>query len=119
MSDPDDLAPCLKACAEALLATRQCANACIRSGDRTLEACALLDLDCAALCEATISALSLQSPHHGDFCALCAHLCRACAQECAKHPHAHCRRCAEACLACAKACDQHAGERHPLGTAVE
>lgn len=112
----EDLEPCMKACAQALLATRQCANACIRSGDRLLEACALIDLDCAAQCEATIGALSRESPHHGDFCALCAHLCRACAEECEKHEHhAHCKRCAEACRACAAACEPHAGERHELG----
>nr|WP_297382702.1 four-helix bundle copper-binding protein [uncultured Roseateles sp.] len=110
----EDLEPCMRACAEALLATRQCANACIRSGDRTLEACALLDLDCAAVCEATLGALSRESEHHGDFCALCAHLCRACAEECERHSHAHCKRCAQACRACAEACDVHAGERHRL-----
>ncbi|WP_343632224.1 four-helix bundle copper-binding protein [Roseateles sp.] len=116
MSAQEDLEPCLTACAQALLATRHCANACIRSGDRTLEACALIDLDCAAICEATISALSSESPHHGDFCALCAHICRACARECAQHQHAHCRRCAQACEACAAACEVHAGERHRLAS---
>lgn len=109
---PDQLAAVIQACEDALRATQICANACIRSGDRMLERCALLDLDCAAICQATLSALTRGSEHHGDFCALCAHICRACAEECEQHVHAHCKRCAQACRACADACAVHAGERH-------
>ncbi|UXH76251.1 four-helix bundle copper-binding protein [Roseateles amylovorans] len=108
------LADCAAACSQALQAALACANACIRSGDRSLESCTLLALDCADICQATLGALTRASDHHGDFCALSAHLCTVCADECERHPHAHCKRCAQACRACAEACAVHAGERHSL-----
>lgn len=115
-TDPttEDLSPCVAACLAALEQAQSCANACIRSGDRSLEACALAALDCASICEPTLGVLLRQSPHHGDFCALCQHICRVCAEACEQHQHAHCRRCAAACRACESACAVHAGERHAL-----
>lgn len=110
----DDVSACLSTCLAALQYTQECANASIRSGDRTLEGCALICLDCAAICQATISVLARGSEHHGDFCALCEHVCRACAEECEKHQHVHCRRCAAACRECERACAVHASERHSL-----
>lgn len=107
----DDLQACIEACEEALHACQECAAADIREGGGA--ECALINLDCADMCAATLNALARGSLHHGDFCALCAHLCRVCAQACAIHAdkHAHCKRCQEACEACATACDQHAKER--------
>lgn len=86
----EDLSACVAACLAALEQSQACANACIRSGDRMLENCALLSLDCAAICQATLNVLLRQSDHHGDFCALCQHICNACARECEQHQHAHC-----------------------------
>ncbi|EER60237.1 protein of unknown function DUF326 [Acidovorax delafieldii 2AN] len=113
----DNITACIEACEEALHACQECAAHDIReSGHGDMGACALLNLDCADICAATLNALARRSPHHGDFCALCAHVCRTCAAECAKHAgeHAHCARCQQACEACASACEQHASERHPL-----
>ncbi|HNP21719.1 MAG TPA: four-helix bundle copper-binding protein [Panacibacter sp.] len=39
-------------------------------------------------------------------CRLCADICEACANECAKHDTDHCRECATVCLSCAKMCRQ-------------
>lgn len=107
----DDLQACIEACEEALHACQECAAADIREGGDAQ--CALINLDCADICAATLNALARGSQHHGDFCALCAHLCRVCAQACEIHAgkHAHCKRCQEACEACATACDEHAKER--------
>lgn len=110
----EDLSTCLAACQAALQACQECAASDLGEGDPKMWACALINLDCADICEATIKALARRSPHHGDFCAICEHLCRACASECAKHDTEHCRRCKEACIRCAAACSQHAGERHAL-----
>lgn len=74
----EDLSACVAACLAALEQSQACANACIRSGDRMLENCALMSLDCAAICQATLNVLLRQSDHHGDFCALCQHICNAC-----------------------------------------
>lgn len=105
-----DLQVCIEACEEALHACQECAAADIREGGGAQ--CALINLDCADICAATLKALARGSDHHGDFCALCAHLCRVCAQACASHAdkHSHCARCKQACEACAAACDKHARE---------
>ena len=118
MSTPhseQDFAECIEACEEALHACQECAAHDIREGSHGDNgACALLNLDCADICAATLNVLARRSPHHGDFCAVCAHICKACAAECAKHAdkHEHCKRCQAACEACALACGKHAAERH-------
>ena len=107
------LQACIEACEEAIHACQECAAADIREGMADMANCALLNLDCADICAATMNALARGSVHHGDFCALCAHICRAYAAECAKHAdkHEHCARAQQACEACAAECDTHATER--------
>ncbi|RYE49654.1 MAG: four-helix bundle copper-binding protein, partial [Sphingobacteriales bacterium] len=40
-----------------------------------------------------------------ELCSLCADICEACGNECAKHKHMeHCQECAAACKACAEEC---------------
>lgn len=105
----EDLNACIEALEECLHQCQHCAGHDIREGGMMAE-CALLNLDCAAICTATLSAMARHSAHHGDFAKLCAHICRECAAECSKHDHDHCKRCAAACEACATECDKHAGE---------
>ncbi|MBC7700479.1 four-helix bundle copper-binding protein [Aquabacterium sp.] len=109
---PQDFDECIEACEEALHFSQQCAAADIREADPAMVKCALLCLDCADICATTLKAMARRSNHHGDFCALCAHICRACADECARHDHVHCKQCQAACEACAVACAKHASERH-------
>ena len=110
-SEMANVQSCIQACEEAMRACQVCAAADIREGQNN---CALINLDCADICAATLNVMSRGSPHHGDFCALCAHICRACAAECAKHAsmHQHCAECQAACERCAAECDKHARERH-------
>ncbi|RZI86732.1 MAG: four-helix bundle copper-binding protein [Rubrivivax sp.] len=112
-----DFDECIRACQAALQACQVCVSADVRESHEDMENCILINLDCADMCEATIKVLARQSPHHGDFCAVCTHLCRACAAECAKHDHEHCQRCRAACEQCAHACGKHASEGHSLGAA--
>ena len=106
----EDLTSCIEAVEEALHASQHCASHDIREGHT---GCALINLDCADACAATLNALARHSAHHGDFCALCAHLCDEAASECEKHAdqHEHCRMCAEACRKCAAECRKHASEK--------
>lgn len=108
----ESLAACIEACEEAMHASQACAAADIKEGGSA--SCALINLDCADICAATLNALARGSDHHGDFCALCAHICTVCAQACAQHAaqHVHCAACQAACEACAAACKKHAKERH-------
>ncbi len=103
---------CIDACEEALHACQACAAYDIRDASPGMAQCSLINLDCADACAATLNALARHSDHHGDFCALCSHLCRVCSEECGKHDHQHCRKCKEACDRCAAACAKHASEKH-------
>lgn len=109
IAEQDNKQTCIEACEEAIHACQTCAAADIREGRSQ---CALINLDCSDICIATMNALARNSPHHGDFCALCAHICRQCAAACAPHAkeHAHCAACQAACEKCAVECDKHAPE---------
>lgn len=112
-SENKNLQDCIEACEEAIHASQACAAADIREGSAQ---CALINLDCADICSATMNALARNSAHHGDFCKLCAHICRQCAAACAAHAkeHTHCAICQSACEKCAAACEKHAAEAHAI-----
>jgi len=99
----------IEALEECVHACQDCASHDIRHGGE-MAACALINLDCADICAATLNAMARHSAHHGDFAKLAAHICRECAAECAKHDHEHCKRCATACQKAAVELDKHAGE---------
>ena len=98
----------IEALEECIHACSHCASHDIREGN--MVECALICLDCADICAATLKVMARHSTHHGDFAKLCAHICRECAAECNKHDHEHCKQCAAACEKCAAECDKHATE---------
>jgi hypothetical protein len=102
---------CIAACSAAIAACQACAAADFRAGTML---CALINLDCADICSATMNVLARGSVHHGDLCCVCAHICRACAAACEPHAsvHEHCAICMRACEHCAWECTKHAKERH-------
>ncbi len=90
-----------------------CAAACTREEDvKMMAACIRLDMECAAICYAAASLMSMGSSKAKEICRICAEICEACAQECDKHGQHmdHCRQCAEACHRCAEECRSMAGE---------
>jgi hypothetical protein len=102
---------CIAACLEAIRACHTCAAEDIRLGTSL---CALICLDCADICLATMNSMARRSSHHGDFAAVCAHICHACEAACEPHAElfAHCAACQLACQKCAAECIKHAKERH-------
>ena len=101
---------CIDACNTCADACDHCATACLDEEHVSwMAACIRNDIDCAAICRLAAGFMSRGSEHAKKVCALCAHLCEACAAECAKHDNTHCKACAEACTACAKACRTMAG----------
>jgi hypothetical protein len=103
---------CIDACFSAVETCTACADACLSERDVShLVPCIRLNLDCAAVCNATgnIMARSNKAGHRQLLeaqLANCTAFCRACAEECRRHGdmHRHCAVCAEACTACAEAC---------------
>ena len=68
-------------------------------------ALAQLDRDCADICALTARYVARGSDHAKHLLSLCADICKACGDECAKHTHMqHCQECADACRRCEEAC---------------
>lgn len=96
---------CIDACANCATACHHCATACLQDPDVAMMArCIALDIDCAAVCELAAGAMARGSDFAPSVCALCADVCDACGEECARHQAQHCQRCADACRICAEEC---------------
>jgi len=90
-------------------ACNNCYSACLEEEHiDMMRECIRLDRECADICAFAVKAMQSNSPFVKEICQLCALICQACGDECAKHDHDHCQRCAEACYACAEACRQMA-----------
>lgn len=109
MPEQNNFHGCIQACEDVIHASQACAAAAIREGNGNS---AFTNLDCADICTATMNALARGSKYHGDFCRLCAHICRTCAAACSLHAkeHAHCVTSQRACEKCAVECDKHTAE---------
>ena len=104
-----------------------CADACLGesgSADR-LRRCIGLNLDCAAVCAATLALATRQTETapavvHAQLHA-CALVCQACSEECGKHAsmHAHCATCSDVCRRCQAQCNQLLGEISDAGVVPE
>jgi hypothetical protein len=96
---------CVDACNACADACDHCAAACLQEQDvRMMARCIALDMDCAALCRLAAGAMARGSDHAQQICRLCAEVCDACGDECAKHTLDHCQACAQACRRCADEC---------------
>ena len=94
-SQIDALNACIAAC-------EHCSTACLQEADVQMMApCIGLTRDCADVCALTARLVARGSEHAEHLLKECAEICRACAEECAKHEHRHCQECAEACRRCA------------------
>lgn len=95
--------------AECVAMCNYCLNACLEEKDvHMMVRCIKLDKDCAEICETTLSFITSASAFTRDILQLCAAICKACAQECGKHPYQHCQDCANTCKKCADACEAYA-----------
>ena len=103
-------AACIEACNGCATACNHCAASCLKETDvKMMARCIALDMDCAAACQLAAATMARGSEFAKAICALCADICQACGEECAKHKHAHCQACAKACKDCAAACREMAG----------
>jgi len=103
---------CISACNACAAACDHCATACLKEDDvRMMARCVALEMDCAAICRLAAGFMARGSEFANQVCALCASICEACGQECAKHQHDHCQACAQACKRCADECRRMAGAR--------
>ena len=105
---------CIAACHACAVACNHCAACCLQEPDvKNMVRCIGLDSDCAQLCEVAVALMSGGSEFAPQLCALCADVCRACAEECSRHEMDHCQQCAEACRRCEQACSEMARHARP------
>jgi hypothetical protein len=98
---------CIQACHACALACDRCAAACLAEADpKAMARCIALDMDCADMCRLAAAMMARQSSFVHSMCELCAVVCKACAQECSRHPMDHCSACAQACTRCARECER-------------
>lgn len=96
---------CIDACNECAVACQHCAAACLQEPDvKSMARCIALDIECADICRLAASSMARDDEHAPAICAVCAEICEACGDECAKHPMDHCRECAQVCKRCAAEC---------------
>jgi hypothetical protein len=65
--------------------------------------------ECAKMCEMSVCGMSSNARFARQYCALCATVCDACAQECAMFKDQHCQQCAKECRTCALECRKKSG----------
>jgi hypothetical protein len=99
---------CIKACQACIVECEQCVTACLSEKDiKEMARCIQLDRDCSDICKLAVEMMARESEFAKQVCALCAVICKACGDECAKCSHMeHCKRCAETCLRCAEECQK-------------
>lgn len=98
-------ASCIEACYQCAAACDHCATACLTEDNvKMMARCIALDIDCAEICRISAGFMARNSEFASRLCALCAEICQACGDECAKHEHGHCQECAQACHRCAEEC---------------
>lgn len=96
---------CIDACNDCAVACDHCAASCLAEQDvKAMARCIALDMDCAQICRLASAYMSRGSEFSKALCRLCAEVCQACGDECAKHPMGHCQACAQACQRCAEEC---------------
>lgn len=96
---------CIEACHACVVACNHCASACLKEPDvKMMVRCIALDMDCAQVCALAAAMMSRDSQHAQAICAVCADICQACGDECAKHDMDHCQQCAKSCHHCAQEC---------------
>lgn len=96
---------CINECYSCATACDHCAASCLMEQDvKMMARCIALDMDCAQICRMAASTMARGSEFATTICGMCADVCEACGEECAKHQMAHCQECAEACRRCAAEC---------------
>lgn len=101
-----ELQKCIDDCNACITAARICLDQ--HLGEPDMKQCHQFCLDCIAMCTACVQLLASQSNYSKRVCAICAELCKACADECAKFDSDICQQCATKCNSCAESCQKMA-----------
>jgi len=106
-----EMQACLDECMRCAQTCEQTLAHCLEMGGRHAERnhIALLR-DCIRICQTSAAFLLSHSTYHTRTCAVCAEICRACAEDCERIDvkDEQMRECAAACRRCAESCERMA-----------
>ncbi|MDF2942940.1 MAG: ferredoxin [Herbinix sp.] len=101
---------CIEACTKCAQACYKCFYACINEPDlNARKSCVSILIECAMMCQMSVSMMSMNGQFSKEHCALCARICDSCAKECNTFNDEHCQKCAQECRSCADECRNMAG----------
>jgi len=101
----DKYKACVDLCYEAAMMSDKCAFDSLQEKDVSkLVKCIELNIYCSEMCRLAARFMALGDLYVSEILKLCADICEACGNECAKHPHDHCQRSAAVCKICADEC---------------
>lgn len=105
-----EMQECLRRCQECARACWETLAYCAQQGGDHVEAKHLEALlDCAQLCDTSVSLLARGSALHAQHCGVCADACKRCQKSCEQFKgDAQMQTCAEACARSAESCQQMA-----------
>lgn len=96
---------CIDACSKCTQACYECFYACLNEPDvNERKNCISMLIECAMMCQMSVSMMSMNGQYSKEHCSLCAKICDSCANECEMFEDTHCQECAQACQKCAEEC---------------
>jgi hypothetical protein len=108
---PREMQDCIDECQHCHATCLATVRHCLELGGPHAEARHItLMLDCAEICATSANFMLRGSAQHGRTCAICATVCRLCAEDCERidRDDPMMKECAEACRRCADFCEQMA-----------
>ncbi|MDK2809245.1 MAG: hypothetical protein PWP24_1983 [Clostridiales bacterium] len=100
---------CIDACTKCSQACYECFHACLNEPDvKERIQCICMLVECAMMCQMSVSMMSMHGKFEMAHCAICADVCDACAKECGGFSDQHCQECAAICKNCSKECQNMA-----------
>lgn len=105
---PEEVRRCIQDCLECANICEQTIAFCLQQGGPHAEPDHIRLLrDCAEMCLMAASMMSRGSAFHRQHCALCADVCKACADSCARvGQEPQMKACTDACRKCEQSCRQ-------------
>lgn len=98
---------CIDACNHCEQSCYECFDLCLLEQDVANRVdCLKALIECAVMCQMSVTLLSLKSQSAMDHCTLCANVCQKCAMECEAFDDLHCKDCVTSAKKCATECNK-------------
>jgi hypothetical protein len=111
-----EMQTCIDNCLECASVCEQTLSYCLSQGGKHVEGKHLkILMDCVDICYTSARVMARGSDLHVITCRACAEICRACADECNTMDDETMKRCAIVCEKCASSCESMSGGTLGLG----